>query len=44
MDKKEIRAMIKARNASDFNRCKTSVIDGVVYVCPTTVGFTFSVR
>ena len=36
--------MIKARNAGDFNRCKTSVIDGVVYVCPTTVGFTISVR
>ena len=37
-------SMLKARNAGDFNRCKTSVIDGVVYVCPTTVGFTFSVR
>ena len=36
--------MLKARNAGDFNRCKTSVIDGVVYVCPTTVGFTISVR
>ena len=37
-------AMLKARNAGDFNRCKTSVIDGVVYVCPTSAGFMFSVR
>ena len=37
-------AMLKARNAGDFNRCKTSVIDGVLYVCPTSAGFMFSVR
>ena len=36
--------MLKARNAGEFNRCKTSVIDGVVYVCPTSAGFMFSVR
>jgi hypothetical protein len=36
--------MLKARNAGDFNRCKTSVIDGVVYVCPTSAGFMFSLR
>jgi len=35
---------LKARNAGGFKRCKTSVIDGVVYVCPTTVGFMLSVK
>ena len=36
--------MLKARNAGEFKRCKTSVIDGVVYVCPTSVGFMFTVK
>ena len=36
--------MLKARNASNFKRCKTSVLDGVVYVCPTKTGFVFSVK
>ena len=35
---------LKARNAGEFNRCKTSVMDGVVYVCPTTVGFMLSIK
>ena len=30
--------MIRARNSGDFNRCKTKVEGGVLYVCPTTVG------
>ena len=36
--------VLKARNAGEFRRCKASVIDGVVYVCPTTVGFMISVK
>ena len=36
--------VFKVRNAGEFKRCKTSVIDGVVYVCPTSVGFMFTVK
>jgi len=37
-------SLLKARNAGSLKRCKTSVIDGVLYVCPTASGFMFSVR
>ena len=37
-------AMLKARNAGGFNRCKVTVNDGVVYVCPTVVGLMLKVR
>ena len=37
-------AMLKASNAGEFKRCKTSVIDGVVYVCPTAAGFVLSIK
>ena len=37
-------ASLRARNAGDFTRCKTSVIDGVVYVRPTAGGFTLIIR
>ena len=37
-------ASLRARNAGDFTRCKTSVIDGVVYVRPTAGGFMLIVR
>ncbi|MBR3923516.1 MAG: autotransporter-associated beta strand repeat-containing protein, partial [Kiritimatiellae bacterium] len=36
--------MVRARNAGDFNRCRMSVIDGVVYAAPTASGFVISIR
>jgi autotransporter-associated beta strand protein len=36
--------MVRARNAGDFNRCRMSVIDGVVYAAPTASGFAISIR
>ena len=36
--------MVRARNAGDFNRCRMSVIDGVVYAAPTASGFMISIR
>lgn len=34
---------LRARNAGKFNRCKTQLIDGVLYVKPGTSGMTISI-
>ena len=36
--------MIRARNCGDFNRCKTKVEGGVLYVCPTSLGTRVIIR
>jgi autotransporter-associated beta strand protein len=35
---------LRARNAGDYNRCTPMIVDGVLYVMPTSAGFTIVVR
>ena len=36
--------VIRARNAGDFNRCRTSVAGGVLYARPTKTGMVLIIR
>ncbi|MBP5544865.1 MAG: autotransporter-associated beta strand repeat-containing protein [Kiritimatiellae bacterium] len=35
---------IRARNSGDYNRCMPMIVDGVLYVMPTSAGFTIVVK
>ena len=37
-------ASLRANNAGEKNRCLTMVVDGVLYVCPTSSGFVIIMR